>query len=94
MQSQAKLSGAPFYWKEAEDVTACGNRALAGTWQGIGCDEKGAVANISLPGLNLGPVALTASFTQLSQLQDIDLQGNNLNGKYSHYCWLVAELQL
>jgi hypothetical protein len=54
---------------------------VAGTWQGIGCDEKGLVANISLPGLNLGPVALPASFANLSQLQDIDLQANNLNGR-------------
>jgi hypothetical protein len=92
VQSQAVLTSAPFYWKEGEDVTACRASPVAGTWQGIGCNEKGAVINISLPGLNLGPAALPASFAQLSHLQEIDPQGNSLTGKSSpsaqlcHYC--------
>jgi hypothetical protein len=77
VQSQTKLSGAPYFWKEADDLTACEASAAAGAWQGIGCN---AVTNMSLPGLNLGPVALPASFANLTQLQEINLENNSFNG--------------
>ncbi len=51
-------------------------------WRGIGCNQQGAVVNISLPGLNLGPAGLPANFATLTQLQEINLQGNGLTGGY------------
>jgi hypothetical protein len=88
-QAQDQLGGAAFKWVESANVSACRAPGVGSTWLGIGCNEEGAVTDISLPGLNLGPAPLPASFAQLSQLREIDLQGNSLTGKYcmSAFLW-------
>jgi hypothetical protein len=82
VQSQARLEGAPYFWNGTGLLTPCGGPGVGTAWRGIGCNQQGAVINISLPGLNLGPASLPARFAKLTQLQEINLQGNGLTGGY------------
>ena len=52
---------------------------ICSTWTGVRCDERGAVKNITLPGLSLHG-SIPSALGQVTSLQAIDLSNNAIGG--------------